>query len=96
MRIHVCARLGNIAGVSDCIASGVDLEAIEKIETTGDKLGWLDSHRAYYREPQQIYITGGKVTVMGENGKERIENRRNYLLDLTSLNWICLDSQPSF
>lgn len=61
---------------------------IEKVETTGDKPGWISRHKASYHEPSQICITGGQV-FMRRNGKsEYIENQTDYVLNLTELSWI--------
>jgi ankyrin repeat protein len=60
---------------------------IEKMETTGDKPGWISRHKARYRELFKIYITGGKVCVLLNDAEEYIQNSVNYSLDLTNLNW---------
>ena len=60
---------------------------IEKVETTGEKPGWISSHKAYYQEPSKIYITGGKVWQIVNEQKEYVENSLNYTLDLTTLQW---------
>ncbi|MBS3030685.1 MAG: ankyrin repeat domain-containing protein (plasmid) [Dolichospermum sp. DET50] len=62
--------------------------AIEKVETTGDKPGWISRHKAYYQEPDKIYITGGKLYVIGnDKSEDYIDNSVDYILDLISLNW---------
>ncbi|OUL17537.1 hypothetical protein BV372_34930 [Nostoc sp. T09] len=60
---------------------------IEKLETTGEKPGWISSHKAYYREPAKIYITGGKLCVMAQEQSEYIDNLDDYVLDLINLTW---------
>jgi len=60
---------------------------IEKMETTGDKPGWISSHKAYYKESFLIHISGGKLCVMLNGKKEYIENSLDYTLDLTNLKW---------
>ena len=47
---------------------------IEKIETTGDKPGWVSLHKAYYKESNKIYITGGKLWLMKAEKAEYIDN----------------------
>jgi ankyrin repeat protein len=65
---------------------------IDKIETTGDKPGWISRHKAYYKEPNQIYITGGKLWLMNDETSEYIDNSVDYVLDLIKLTWsrVCL------
>ncbi|MBD2731522.1 ankyrin repeat domain-containing protein [Nostoc sp. FACHB-892] len=61
---------------------------IEKLETTGNKPGWISHHKAYYKEQDKIYITGGKLCVMGnEKLEDYIENSDDYVLDLVNLTW---------
>ncbi|MBD2166753.1 ankyrin repeat domain-containing protein [Calothrix membranacea FACHB-236] len=60
---------------------------IEKIETTGDKPGWLSRHKAYYREPGKIYITGGKLFIIQPEESEYIDNLDDYFLDLSNFSW---------
>ncbi|AFZ11667.1 Ankyrin [Crinalium epipsammum PCC 9333] len=59
---------------------------IDKIETTGDKPGWISRHQAYYKEPNQIYITGGKL-LMNDKKSKYIDNSVDYVLDLIKLTW---------
>ncbi|MBW4661820.1 MAG: ankyrin repeat domain-containing protein [Drouetiella hepatica Uher 2000/2452] len=65
---------------------------IEKIETTGDKPGWISRHKAYYKEPAKIRVAGGKVSVMTNEKVEYIENLVDYILDLTNLSWSRIDA----
>ncbi|MBE9002888.1 ankyrin repeat domain-containing protein [Nostoc sp. LEGE 12447] len=61
---------------------------IEKIETTGDKPGWISKHKAYHQKPAKIHITGGKICVVGnEKVEDYIDNSVDYVLDLINLNW---------
>ncbi|QIR36108.1 ankyrin repeat domain-containing protein [Tolypothrix sp. PCC 7910] len=60
---------------------------IEKIETAGEKPGWISRHRAFYRESSKIYITGGKIcTKIGEE-TDYIDNQNSYILDLKNMYW---------
>ena len=70
-----------------------DTFAIEKVKTTGDKPGWLSRHKAYYKEPSTIYVTGGKVHVMVDEKSDYIDNTVDYTLDLTTLVWSQADSE---
>lgn len=61
---------------------------IEKIETTGDKPGWISEHKAYHQKPAKIHITGGKLCVVGnEKIEDYIDNSVDYILDLINLTW---------
>ncbi|MEH2329955.1 ankyrin repeat domain-containing protein [Nostoc sp.] len=61
---------------------------IEKVKTNGEKPGWISDHKAYYKEPDQIYITGGKLCVIGnEESEDYIDNSVDYVLDLIDLIW---------
>lgn len=63
--------------------------AIEKVETTGDKPGWISRHKAFYQDPSQIYITGGQVFMKKGDKNKYVENRTDYVLNLTELRWTC-------
>lgn len=60
---------------------------IEKIETTGEAPGWISRHKAYYQEPNQIYITGGGLCVINDEISDYIDNSVDYVLDLIKLTW---------
>ncbi|MBN3927991.1 ankyrin repeat domain-containing protein [Nostoc sp. NMS4] len=63
---------------------------IEKVETSGEKPGWISHHKAYYKEPNKIYITGGKLCVLGnDQSGDYIDNSVDYVLDLINLTWSC-------
>ncbi|MBW4604288.1 MAG: ankyrin repeat domain-containing protein [Calothrix sp. FI2-JRJ7] len=60
---------------------------IEKIETTGEKPGWISRHKAFYQEPSQIYITGGKVSSKLGDTTDYIDSKNDYILDLKNMDW---------
>jgi ankyrin repeat protein len=60
---------------------------IEKMETRGEKPGWISRHKASYREPSHIYITGGKFFTKTGEKTDYIDNENSYILDLTKMNW---------
>ncbi|MBD2115118.1 ankyrin repeat domain-containing protein [Nodosilinea sp. FACHB-141] len=64
-----------------------DTFKVEKIETTGDKPGWISRHKACYKEPNKIHIAGGKIAILISDDEEYIENLLDYTLDLTNLRW---------
>jgi len=69
-----------------------DTFRIEKIEIDGDKPGWLSRHKAYYKEPDKIYVTGDKIAILMSDKEEYIENLGDYTLDLMNLRWSRLDA----
>ncbi|MBD1864801.1 MULTISPECIES: ankyrin repeat domain-containing protein [Trichocoleus] len=60
---------------------------IEQVETIGDRPGWISRHQAAYKEPSQIWITGGQIYVRRNGQSEYIENQADYILDLTDFRW---------
>jgi hypothetical protein len=65
-----------------------DSLAVEKVETTGNKPGWISRHNANYDGEKTISVWGGKLCVM-RNGKEEYEdNPGRFSLDLQTFVWI--------
>ncbi|MBR8839759.1 MAG: ankyrin repeat domain-containing protein [Stigonema ocellatum SAG 48.90 = DSM 106950] len=60
---------------------------IEKVETSGEKPGWISKHKASYKETNKIYITGGKLCVMVNDEEEYVDNSLDCVLDLTNFTW---------
>ena len=60
---------------------------IEKVETTGEKPGWISRHKAFYQEPSQIYITGGKVCSKFGDTTDYVDSKNDYILDLNNMHW---------
>lgn len=60
---------------------------IEKVETTGEKPGWISRHKAHYQEQSKIFLTGGKVCVKLNDKDEYVENSNDYILNLANMNW---------
>ena len=69
----------------------LDSFEIERIETTGDKPGWISNHKIYYQEPSSLYITGGKLCFINNDEEEYIDNSLKYVLDLKELTWNRVD-----
>jgi len=61
---------------------------IQRVETSGQKPGWLSRHRARLRDASQIHVTGGKID-HGEDGYVR--NSGTYVLDLRDMRWTRLN-----
>lgn len=59
---------------------------IEKVDTTGEKPGWISNHQAFYREPlNKIYISGGQVwREINEKTEYTVLLGSRYLGDLQS------------
>ncbi len=66
---------------------------IEKVETTGNKPGWISEHKALFcKQSNMIRISGGKIwREIGEQSDEYLENSLDYALDLTTLEWSQID-----
>ena len=86
--------IGNLGYIDDIINQETPVYRLtwhsfqmEKVETTGEKPGWISRHKAYYQEPSQIYVTGGKVSRLVNEQREYVENSLNYTLDLATLQW---------
>jgi hypothetical protein len=59
---------------------------MELVPTTGNYPGWIYKHRAIYREPGILVISGG-VTVEGKAAEDFVPNGTEYCLDLETLVW---------
>ncbi|MFN8445385.1 MAG: hypothetical protein U0175_31640 [Caldilineaceae bacterium] len=61
---------------------------IERIETFGEKPGWIHRHCAEYNEQEQtIQISGGKLYVERDGSQQLEDNDKSYKLDLTTREW---------
>jgi ankyrin repeat protein len=94
--IYIIGNLGYsseiIYGETPVYRLHCDTFKIEKIETTGEKPGWISRHKAFYKESSKINITGGKICVMVDEKQEYLDNLIDYALDLKNLTWIRLDT----
>jgi ankyrin repeat protein len=61
--------------------------AIEKIEATGEKPGWISGHRACLESESEIHLSGGKVCCMVDGKEEYPYNPNRYALDLARMTW---------
>jgi ankyrin repeat protein len=64
-----------------------DTFAIEKIESTGEKPGWISEHRACLNGESEIHLSGGKVCCMVDEKEEYQVNQNRYALDLMRMTW---------
>lgn len=80
--IYIIGNLGYKVYPSQTQVYRLDCDTfqIEKIETTGDKPGWISRHKAKYQPPCQIYITAGKISTQ----EGYIKNSVDYIFDLTN------------
>ena len=60
---------------------------IEKMNTSGDKPGWISQHKATYTEDKEIRISGGKICILTHGVDEYTDNFNEYVLNLESLVW---------
>ncbi|MEL7242350.1 MAG: ankyrin repeat domain-containing protein [Cyanobacteria bacterium J06573_2] len=65
---------------------------IEKIETTGNKPGWISGHKAKFQSPSQILISGGQLWKIVNDKNNLIDNTLDYILNLNTFEWNCIDS----
>lgn len=90
--IYIIGNLGyyneRISGETPVYRLHCDTLKIEKVETTGENPGWISEHKAFYKEPNEIQITGGKVFVIIDDKKEYLDNLFDYALNLTNFDWI--------
>ena len=60
---------------------------IENVETSGEKPGWINKHKATNSGDEKIRIFGGKVSTFESGAEEYQDNIREYVLDLGSMVW---------
>ncbi|HLJ89415.1 MAG TPA: ankyrin repeat domain-containing protein [Candidatus Angelobacter sp.] len=62
---------------------------IERMETSGDKPGWIYNHRAMLSRPHEIRVFGGEIlSSANDNDKEvHSKNLRSFLLDIERRVW---------
>jgi ankyrin repeat protein len=61
--------------------------AMAKVETTGEKPGWISGHRASLKGESEIVLSGGEVCVVVDGAEESIENPDSYVLNLVDRTW---------
>jgi ankyrin repeat protein len=61
--------------------------AIEKLETHGEKPGWIFKHRAILREGREIVVTGGTIVSEADGDEQHLDNECTFVLDLATLAW---------
>jgi ankyrin repeat protein len=65
--------------------------AIEKVETGGDKPGWINNHRARHEPGDssggEIRIWGGKVCADVDGEEDYFDNPNTYVLNLSNMSW---------
>jgi len=60
---------------------------ISRIETTGDKPGWISGHRAVLISPNEILVRGGKIPARAGEKETYDDNRDSYVLNVTGHHW---------
>ena len=67
---------------------------IEKVNTVGQKPGWISKHKASYHEPSnKIYLSDGQVWRKIEGKTKYVDNHLDYALDIKSLEWRQVNTQ---
>ena len=72
------------------LAIGSELLTPEKVDTTGEKPGWICHHRACYSEGSGIVLSGGKIRALVSGSEEYLDNRNSYVLDVPGMVWRCI------
>ncbi len=67
--------------------------AIEKIETSGAKPGWIHGHKATLEGHDSIQIKGGKIVTVEDEEPVTTKNRMIYALCLKTFKWSCLGEE---
>jgi ankyrin repeat protein len=75
------------SGQTPVYGLNVETYAIEKVETSGENPGWIDSHKARLQNGNEIHITGGKVSVKTATEDEYWDNEDEFILNLDTLKW---------
>lgn len=90
--IYIIGCLGypddRVEGVTPVYRLDCEGFAIEKIETTGVKPGWIYGHKARCEGGSKIRIIGGKIC-KGKN--VNYENKNHFVMDLSDMSWSCAE-----
>jgi hypothetical protein len=62
---------------------------IEKLETSGEKPGWIGKHKAVLNGVAGIRISGGEIFGSDSGRQTFLKNTRVYILDVATMNWSC-------
>ncbi|HTR24748.1 MAG TPA: ankyrin repeat domain-containing protein [Terriglobales bacterium] len=60
---------------------------IERVQTTGDKPGWIYKHRATLASPGRIQVAGGEILSKSNDELAHSKNARVFTLDIEHLVW---------
>lgn len=60
---------------------------IERVETTGNKPGWIYHHRAIQAGKHTILVTAGKVVTVSDEREQHSENATPFILDIERRVW---------
>ena len=61
--------------------------AIERVDTTGEKPGWISRHKAALAADGAIDVAGGKICAIDAGKEAYRDNPDRWSLDLTTLRW---------
>ncbi len=68
--------------------------AMEAVETSGAKPGWIHGHRTDVMEDGSLRISGGRICMLENDAEIMIDNRDSYVLDLAKMIWRRSDCAP--
>ena len=60
---------------------------MERLETTGNKPGWIYKHRAIQSGSHEIQVTGGEVLTLSGGKEKYSENSTVFILDIEQRVW---------
>jgi ankyrin repeat protein len=60
---------------------------IEKIETHGNKPGWIYKHRAILLTPNEIQVFGGEIVSWADDEEVHSNNSKTFILDTAQRTW---------
>jgi ankyrin repeat protein len=87
--IYVIGNLGydRVPGDTPVYRLNTDALIIEKVETSGEKPGWISRHKVVRHGDVSLTITGGKRCSMDGDVETYEDNQDDYMLDLGNFVW---------
>lgn len=94
--IYIIGNLGYKVHTNETQVFRLDCDTfqIEKIETSGEKPGWISKHKAKFQPLSQIYITAGEIWTKIDGEVSHTDNSSDYILNLTTFEWSRINPIP--
>lgn len=94
--IYIIGNLGYKVHTNETQVFRLDCDTfqIEKIETSGEKPGWISKHKAKFQPSSQIYITAGEIWTKIDGEVSHTDNSSDYILNLTTFEWSRINPIP--